>query len=66
MNADQNNPLDELKEQLRILSEKRKVTAMLFYTSGDLPKIMHMPSYIFPNRKRIKDYKIRIKIHKII
>ncbi len=34
--SDYQNSLDELKEQLRILSEKRKGTAMLFYTSGNI------------------------------
>ena len=36
MIENEDNPLRELKEQLGILSEKRKVTAMLFYTSGDI------------------------------
>ncbi len=36
MNENEENPLVELKEQLRLLSEKRKATAMLFYTSGDI------------------------------
>lgn len=36
MNENEDHPLDEFKEQLRLLSEKRNSTAMLFYTSGDI------------------------------
>lgn len=36
MNENEDNPLDELKEQLALLSEKRKSTAMLFYASGNI------------------------------
>lgn len=36
MNENEENPLGELEEQLRLLSEKRKATAMLFYASGDI------------------------------
>ena len=36
MNENENDPLGELKEQLRLLGEKRKATAMLFYASGNI------------------------------
>lgn len=36
MNETEEHPLDGLKEQLRLLSEKRHSTAMLFYASGNI------------------------------
>ena len=36
MNENENNPLDELNEQLRVLSEKRNSTTIFFYASGDI------------------------------
>ena len=36
MNENESHPLDGIKEQLRLLSEKRDATAMLFYASGDI------------------------------